>query len=462
MKTKNVLYTAAVIISILVLISILSIAFFTWPKADDFSLRLKIYEYGILPYVYKSYNDWDGRALSLGIPQGVFMKYLPVEAVNFIWAGCLILSAFVSLLIFLHRTELLTRLNKSDYIIGTAIISSVLWYGFKNHLAETVYWATGGVYIMALLFAVIWIYIWITRVHTAFFYMFTVYVGALTQNLSCPLLIFMVIELIHSVLTKNRTLVKKSLVLIILLFVGLLIISLAPGNFVRSAYGSRSFVINASTLFMSFLALLAYHVRLSMPLFISVIISVPLITMYYLYSSAHGIKKQVTIRLRNNYMVLLLKLSRFFIAAIASILPFVFVPDFFGPRASIYFMAFIFFGIYFDLVPFCLRRVTTPVTTKRIQRLSWSYAFIDIFLLGVLYITTSHMIALLQVKSEILKREQIITSNSNKNVDVVVYPIDKSKLPFSYTFSDITEDTSHWINQAVAKTYNVKSIRVEL
>ena len=100
MNKHKIIYTVTVIISILVLVSIISIAFFTWPKADDFSLLNQINQIGIIQHVIKVYNDWDGRAFILLI-HAVFIKYFPVGIINSIWAGCLVLTAFISFRIFL-------------------------------------------------------------------------------------------------------------------------------------------------------------------------------------------------------------------------------------------------------------------------------------------------------------------------------------------------------------------------
>lgn len=470
MRTSQIIYIATVIISILVIASIISVAFFTWPKADDVSLLLQINERGIFQHIVKSYYSWDGRVISLGIVQSIFLKYLPVEVINTIWASCLVLTAFVSLIIFSHILRISRRLILSDYIVGTAVISGVLWYGFKNHISDTVYWATGGVYVMALLFAVIWLYLWIarlsskrrnSRIHIFLFCIYTVYVGALTQNLSCSLLIFMGIELIHSILAKDREAVNKSAILILLLVVGLLIIVTAPGNFVRSAYGRNSFVLNFSTLFSNASTIVFYNVRQSVPLFILVIGSIPLITVFYLYSSAKRIKRRIVVSLENYDVKTIIKSTRFLSASIASVIPYIFVPDFVSPRGTIYFMAFLFFWIYFDILPLCLKRIVKPVSKKYSQRPYWPFIGITVFLLGIFSLTSSHILRLRQIKAEVLKREKIIKSYENKDEDVLIYPIDKSKLPFSYTFSDITIDKQNWINQAVAKTYNLKSIRVE-
>ncbi len=470
MKSNNVIYIATVIISIFVLVSIISIAFFTWPKADDVSLLLQINEKGIFQHIVKSYYSWDGRVISLGIVQSIFLKYLPVEIINIIWASCLILTAFVSLITFLRVLQVGRRLIFSDYIVGTAVISGVFWYGFKNHISDTVYWATGGVYVMALLLATIWLYLWIvifspkrrnSRIHIFLFCIYTVFVGALTQNLSCSLLVFMGIELIHSILAKDREAVNKSAILILLLVVGLLIIVIAPGNFIRSTYGRNSFALNFLTLFSNASNIVLYNVRQSVPLFILVIGSIPLMTVFYLYSSAKKIKRRIVVSLGNYDMKTTLKLTRFLFASIASVAPFIFVPDFVSPRGTIYFMAFLFFWIYFDLLPFCLKCIVEHISKRHIQRSYWPFIGIAVFLLGIFSFTSSHILRLRQIKAEVLKREKIIKSYANKGEDVIIYPIDKSKLPFSYTFSDITIDKQNWINQAVAKTYNLKSIRVE-
>lgn len=479
---NKVIYVSTVIIAMLVLASIISIGFFTWPKADDFSIVNKIKEIGIFQYVVDRYNTWDGRAFSLGIIQSFFLKYLPVEIINVIWAGCLILTGLISLKIFLYLSKINGMIKTSDYLIGTAIFSSVLWYGFKPHLSDTVYWATGGVYVMALLLATVWFYLWLTKfsfqqnirpLYKLLFSLFTTYIGALTQNLSCALLAYMGIEIVISILKGDKAKAKRALLMIILLSIGLLVIVVAPGNFVRSAYGKNSFIFNSWILFFNYYKTTLHFIRLSFGMIITIIISIPLTIIFSIHSSNYNIKQTAIIYLKKNLptslkwiiirplLIKFLYLSQFLFAALASILPFIFLPDFISPRISIYFMVFIFFWIYFGITPKILMRITSPPTNKHGHTPNYSYLLINIFLLFILSITTSHIIRLNQIKKEVLEREQIIKSYSDKNVDVIIYPIDQTKIPFSYRFSDIASDKDNWINIAIATTYNLKSIKTD-
>lgn len=480
MKSKNIIYIATVIISILVLVSIISIAFFTWPKADDFSQLNEIRRMGIIQHIVYRYNNWDGRAISVGLIQALLLTYLPIEITNSILASCLIITSFISFLIFHHRLNFRWDVPACDYVIGTAIFSSVLWYGFKPHLADTVYWATGGIYIIALLFVAIWIYLWLTKFsferkinfyHIVFFYIFSVYVGALTQNLSCAILAYMGTELIKSVLTKDTAQIKRRIFVLALLLIGFIPVILAPGNFIRSAYGPKSFILSLTAISMNYLKIAVRFTDLSSTLFVMLLISVPLMTMFFTYSSHRVLKNKLIIKLKRKYSisfngmairdvtVKVLTLFQFFIAAFASILPFTLIPDFKSPRTSIYFMGFLFFWTYFEIVPFILRRITRT-QVYMIRHLPYrSHTMINVFLLCILSIMVTHIVRLREIKIMVLRREKFIETYSNKNIDVVTYSIDKTKLPFSYTFSDITSNKDHWINQAVAELYKVKSIR---
>lgn len=464
---NKVIYLITLIISVLVLISIISIGLFTWPKADDFSLLLRINKLGIFQRMITNYNNWDGRAISLGIVQTFFFKYLPVEIINFIWATCLVLTALVSLKIFIYLSRPSLKFKASEYLIGTAIFSSILWYGFKSHLAETVYWATGGVYIMALLFAVIWLYLWLTKfslktkinnLKKILFYLFTIYVGALTQNLSCAVLTYIGIEMVKAKLKKDKIMVRKTASILILLFTGLLITTLAPGNFVRSTYGESSFVINFLVLGFNYITTLVVFIRASLPLFFLIIIGLPIFVIFVLYSYNIKLKKELIIKIKLNKI---LSLFQFLLAAMASILPFVFLPDFVAPRTSIYFMSFIFFWVFFEIVPLILKNTTKTIKNETIYKQNRYFLFVTVFLFYIFSIAIIHIVNLSRIKNEVLKREEIIKTYSNKNIDVAIYPIDKTKLPFSYTFPDITEDKNNWINRAVADTYKVKSIRID-
>ncbi|MFH1827616.1 MAG: DUF6056 family protein [bacterium] len=480
-KINNIFYICTVIISVFVIVSIISIGVFTWPKADDFSLLNQINKIGVIQHVIKVYNDWDGRAMSLGIIQNTFLKYLPVEIISTIWASCLVLTGFLSLKTFLYLSGI-TLNKKSDYVIGTAIFSSVLWYGFKPHLSDTVYWATGGVYSLALLLGAIWFYLWLRKFscklnirtpNGILFCLFTVYVGALTENLSCAVLAYMGVELILFFLKKDRAMVKKTILMIVLLMIGLLFIVVAPGNFIRSTYGPKSFIMDFSVFFFNFKETLVYFLKMSKMLILSTTLSIPLILIFLHYAGGYEIHTKLLIRFLErsllnsarlrpkNVLIEILQLAQFVLAALASIFPFIVVPDFVAPRASIYFMAFIFFSIYFGIIPKVLKNTMSLAKNTHTHNPILYYLPISYFLLFIFFISISHIINLNRIKKDIIKREQIIKTYSNKNIDVITYPIDKTKLPFSFTFSDITPDKNHWINQAVATTYKLKSIRTD-
>lgn len=477
---NKAVYLSTVIIAILALISIISIGFFTWPKADDFSRLNEINKLGIVPHVINRYNSWDGRAISVGFIQALFLKYLPVEIINVIWSSCLILTAFISLKIFLYLSKINKKIKTLDYFIGAAIFSSVLWYGFKPHLSDTVYWAIGGIYIMALLFAVIWLYLWFTKfsfqqnirpLHKVLFSLFTVYVGALTQNLSCALLAYMGIEMIKAVLEKDAIIIKRTILVILLLITGLLIVVVAPGNFIRSTYGLQSFNMNLPVIVTNYFKTSAHFTILSLILFVLLFISIPIIVIFSIYSTHQKLKKRITISLKRKYsisldvitikqiVVTILSRFQFFLAAFFSALPFALVPDFNSPRTSIYFMAFMLFWTYFEIIPFILKHIMRQTIYETKPPSYRPYVLITIFLLGTLSIVITHIINLNRIKKDVLKRENIIKTYSNKNVDVVIYPIDQTKIPFSYRFSDIASDKDNWINQAVAAMYRLKSIR---
>lgn len=481
-KLNNLIYICTVIISVFVIVSIISIGIFTWPKADDFSSLNQINKIGIIQHIIKVYNEWDGRVF-VGVIHAILIKYLPVEIINSIWACCLVLTSFVSLKIFLYLSRINRKIKISDHIIGTAIFSSILWYGFKSHISDTVYWATGGVYILAFLFAVIWLYLWITKfsfertirsLHKILFYLFTIYIGALTQNLSCAVLAYMGVEMIKAILKKDTIVMKRTLLTILLLITGLLAIVLAPGNFIRSAYGPKSFIMNFSVIGMNYIKTSVYFTWWSLTLFMLLFISVPLIIIFLICSTHYELKKKIVIKLKQEYsisldtatirqvMTKILTLFQFLFAAFASVLPFALLPDFINTRTSIYFMGFIFFWTYFEIVPFSLRHIMRQTVHKTTSPSHRPYMLIIIFLLCTLSVVSTHIVNLSRIKKEVIRREKIIETYSNKNVDVVTYPIDKTKLPFSYTFSDIASDKDNWINQAVAATYKVKSIRTDI
>ena len=163
---------------------------------------------------------------------------------------------------------------------------------------------------MALLFAVIWFYLWLTKfssklnirsLYGILFCLFTVFVGALTQNLSCAVLVYMGVEIIISILKKDSVRVKKTLLMFILLTIGSLFIAVAPGNFIRSTYGPHSFIMDFSVFFYNFKETLVYFLRMSKMLMLSMTISIPLILMFIRYATGYRIKVNLLTRYLKRY-----------------------------------------------------------------------------------------------------------------------------------------------------------------
>lgn len=476
-KVYKFIRTSVLILSCSFLVSVILLGLFTWASADDYSMSASINKLGIIQHVFYRYNNWDGRAVTLGFIQAIFLNYLTVPIINAIWAGCLVLSS-----IFLYKfIRLYLRLPTKDLKLSTkisliAFISATLWFGMKYHIAQTVYWATGGVYIYAFLLSLIWLYIFvkITEFKTILsgrqqllYVLFSIYVGALSFNLSCSIITFLCIEIIICLL-KNKLLertgkIKWLLLLLVSIIIGVLIIVVAPGNLIRAAYGNNSFVLNLSMITYSLSHTIYYYMGWTIPLITVIIVCIPLmITIIADDVKSLFPKKihfQLTIVFNKELFLTILRFIQYPLAAIASLIPFLVLPDFVASRTSIYFMEFLTVWLLIKIIPKLFNLLLAKKSSNKTYKPIMFFSPVIIFLVFFQYLIITHMISLINVKREVIKREKYIQTFSNQNIDVMVGKI-RTKLPFSFEFyTDISDDKNNWKNISIANYYKIKSIR---
>jgi len=465
------------ILSCFFLVSVIFLGFFTWASADDYGISTSINGLGIIQHVLYHYNNWDGRAISLGVIQAIFLKYLTVPIINAIWASCLVLSSlFIYKIIRLYLRLPTKDLKSSTKISLVALISATLWFGMKYHIAQTVYWATGGVYIYAFLLSLIWLYIFVKTTEFKTFLsvrqqllyvLFSIYIGALSFNLSCSIIAFLGIEILIC-LIKNKSQerpgkIKWLLLLFASIIVGALIIIVAPGNLIRATHGNSSFVLSLPRITYNFIRMTYYYVRWSIPLIVMLVISTPFMITIIADDVKSLFAKRIhfecTIIFNKEFLLITLRFIQYPLAAIASIIPFLALPDFMAVRTSIYFMEFLTVWLLIKIIPKLINLFLSKKSSNKTFKPVIFSPYVIIFLAFFQYLIITHMISLNNAKHEVLKREKYIQTFSNQNIDVVVGKI-STKLPFSFQFyTDISDDRSNWINISIANHYKIKSIR---
>jgi len=480
---ENLIRNISFFLSFVVLFLVVALSFFTWRWADDFCLFNSLQHESLWRFAWNWYNVWDGRGLMMGITSGPAIKYLPVEATNAIWASALLGCAYFIYKILMVESSFLNK-DRFNLVVQVAAITVVLWRGMSAHISETVYWSTGGYYVLAAFFGLIWTY-YITKLaknidglkyHSNLmlfaFFIFSILIGMFSHNLSTGLLALgFVICVIIWLRNESRDNKFKSIVVGFLgVLVGTIIISIAPGNFARAAYGQRSFQLGIDGMVNNFFNMFQYYNKLSETLFMLGILVALLMT--FLIRKGFKLKKEFIINISNDIkipfnksaLIEILEKTKYLIAALATILPFVFVPDFGAARTSIFFMMFtlIFILILFSGI-FIKIFYSYELNEKNGSKKSPNFAYVLLCFLFMyqLYVIIPHIVLAHNIEKKVIERGRFLSSSKNEGIDVILKPLKIKTVPFSLKFSDITSDPTSFINTCSADFYNLKSIKVE-
>ncbi|WP_395053509.1 DUF6056 family protein, partial [Flavobacterium sp.] len=228
------------IVGLISLFSILILSVNTFYWADDYSFMLKIKSKGIIGNCIYGYNNWEGRFLTLGaFFQGFLIKYFRVEFITLVWSSLFLTSGLLMIKIIFSELNSVI-FNKINYYLIAISLAILLWLGAYFHVAETVYWATGGIYSFFLLQCSVWIIFYLnfqkgnfTTFQKIFFLVFCFFSGASSQNLAVAFLALIAISILLDYLKNDKTNNKWNYLFFLFVFLGVLFISIAPGNFVR-------------------------------------------------------------------------------------------------------------------------------------------------------------------------------------------------------------------------------------
>jgi hypothetical protein len=83
-----------------------------------------------------------------------------------------------------------------------------------------------------------------------------------------------------------------------------------------------------------------------------------------------------------------------------------------------------------------------------------------VFFLIFLVIIYSQIFQAYRVKQVLTNRIKLIENREGE--DVVVPEISKEMIPFAFNFTDISADTSYWVNRCYASHYHLKTVRTGL
>lgn len=427
-------------------VSILLLSFNAFYKTDDYGFMNDLNKLGVIKNCIEGYFDWDGRFLSLGaFFQGGLLKYFSIEFVFLFWTLCFLMSGFLVQYILTNGSY---KLDFTPNLSTGLLLSVLLWFVSIPILSEVVYWGVGGVYAFDLLVGTIWIMFFLKYQESEvinkqlLFLLFTVITGGLTQNLSIPLIVLVLITLFTSRKEKN----KFNLVTFLFLCLGLCFIQFAPGNLIRIQ------AMNLKKLDFSFFQLLknllwilfVFSQRIYLLLFLFFIF-----TLVYFKEFSDGCVKFLKIirisALRNKDF---LNFFKWTIVALSSITPFVLIPEFISLRTTIFFVFFQF--LFFLELGFLF--------FKKIKMEKFNNSII-IFLFGsfVLSLNVYLFMGGLRLKAEINEREEMLKKSNGKILNVKLINPNLSNFIYNYSDYGYPETPENiWVKRSQEKYFNVK------
>jgi hypothetical protein len=431
------------------------LCWFTWFSADDICYRNELARYGVFEKAWLQYLHWDGRSLSVAsILQLAFLKYLPAPVITFAWV-----CAFTGNAILIQK---ILRLENSGAgpqrisVISTGLLSAVLWLGLWKLVPDILYWPTGGWYCVMCLLGLCWILVLLRDLRAKrfsaqralFIFLCSLLCGNNSQNLVIALFLLGLVELMHAhVFHKDRKAVVHVFAALSGLLAGASVVFFAPGNAERlKAIGWQGF--DSSFLYNCIIVLARYFYWLA------ALIALLLLVVWLGHKKAppgtnkfNGRFHFKAILHSKQSFVAALHSHKYLVAAFSTVIAFSATSFFAVPRTAI------FFGMFITL--YALQKGNAGMENAGSRRFIIGSATILMLSVSVMVYEIAGGYSL---KKKISVRQRIFDNNKGK--DVVADEIESTDIPFAYNFTDITSDTSYWVNRCVALNQGLKTVRI--
>jgi hypothetical protein len=436
------------LLSIFSLLGIILLSFFAWYSADDLYSRIELARHSIAHIALFQYLNWDGRSLSLAAFVQLFaVKNFPAAIPVLLWSISFVASAYMIRMLIRLMNPSVARLNA---IVEVAIIAVIMWLGMWKLIGDIIYWPTGGSYSFMNLVGLTWLYIFLSDIQKqrfnfsrcVFIFFLSLVCGDNSHNLITGMLMIVVIELLNSiVIRKNIKSIRYITFSLMALLIAAAFVFLAPGNATRlSEMSYEGFSMRFPFYYALVLAKYGYW-----------LLPLALLSIFIRWISNDSLLRnppEMSFRFTFKTFVKLIHQHKFLVAALATASMFSATPYFATPRTAI------FFGTFFILWFFGLEQNKMEITGSRKFIRGTSLLFICFCSILIF-----QLIKAAEIKNQLGGRELIFLTNKNK--DVIVDAVAKEKVPFAFTFTDISSDSSYWVNRCVANYFGLKSVRTK-
>lgn len=435
-------------LSIISVAGIFALCFFANFSSDDYCYKQILKEHSVFETAFQQYFTWDGRSLSIpALIQLTALKYFPPWLITFIWALFFAGTGIIICKIISLENPLFGQ--GPGFIVSTGILSVVLWTGMWKLIPDVVYWPTGGGYSVAVFMGMLWLYIYTKRIRQGNFnsktyiliFFLSLILGINSHNFLTGIIIFCLIEIIHGFfIIKNTRAVLFTFCALTGIMIASSVVFLAPGNLYRlDAVSGPEFSLG---LFYNFCLVLARYIYWFALLFALLIFLIWLSGNNFF----ENIKSFFLSFFKKQSFAEFIYENKYFLSGLSTLLVFAAIPSFAVPRTGIFFGCFIVIYIF-----------------QKMWKAPWSNLsrkFLSgaVFLLMIFIFIIS--LQLFKANSlNILKNEREIKLIQQKGEDVAVSSINDQNIPLAFTFTDISPDTSYWVNRCVAKYYGLKTVR---
>ncbi len=229
---KNIFEKANLIFALIFLVILIYSFFYYYQYGDDFIFLNLLKEKNVFEAIIYKYKNWDGRHLSIGgLLQMVGFEYLGPFFTLIVGLIAVFLFFFISLKSF-----------KIEINTSSLFPSFVLFLiGLLPFYKDVLFWQTGIIYVYFLLQAIFIIFFYLRDdllKNKLLLYFFVFVLGFNSQNFNVALLVF--IWSYDFLSGKSIFPDKKRIVFSGLIILSTLLVSVAPGNFIRIEKGTES------------------------------------------------------------------------------------------------------------------------------------------------------------------------------------------------------------------------------
>lgn len=453
MKTVTIVLTS---LSLVIMVLILAHGFFGVPAAiDDYIFFVRARTMSAIDLGVHNFTHWDGRVLNFITVAALVRDIDTLFAATTAWTtGFILISFFMERLL---RLSFPFSDSTGERMLRVGIILCALWLGMRDILSHTVLWASAGAYSVWATAGLLWLWLLFRRFIVETFHGFSpgealcwiggsVILGALTQNLSVPIILAIVVFFVRAIRDGNSHAAIWLIALFIAVCAGLLSLMIAPGLYVRANLMPSALKFDPRSLALNFQLILSEYIQLSLRLIPFCLAAAAILALH--------------LPVRDSKRKPPMGAWFWFALALGAVLPMTAVPDLgIQKRTATFFQVFLAIGIVQSAIPLFQSFIKHYITK------TWGRSILAPVLCALLFLPGVYLIArdlsmAYTLRQDVYTRHAWIVKNARPKIDMVI-PRIRANVPTPVFFYDFRSDPDDEFNVWAAKFYGVKSIRTE-